>query len=186
MAHQYGSKRLELRRPPLIVSGLYVVGGGLLLALALVGILYNWGIVSGAYEFIRLWLSGPSATGYEVLVRIFYLLSMVLYVGIVVLLLVRAIMIGAGFAVSGLTEIFTWGASANIPAAFRDHNAVRRGFREGILSIYEPLAPWIRVMFGPAMQPISGRRETLDEFAELVRDRLLHQQEQLKHLARLT
>jgi hypothetical protein len=51
MFEDYTSKRLQLRRPPLALSILWVVGGGIIILILLASVLINYKLFSNIYQF---------------------------------------------------------------------------------------------------------------------------------------
>ncbi|NIM96431.1 MAG: hypothetical protein GTO18_22250 [Anaerolineales bacterium] len=174
MSNEYTSRRLEVRRPPLILCIVQIGAGLVMLVLILVSLIYNYSILTESYQFAADLIGEPIYTEYtteEDLVML-SIITLGLFALIYVIALLRFSVMGLKFVFSGISEIVTPWMPANIPAGYRDYGEVVKGFKEHTLSIYKPLDSFISGLFGAnSMFAAPSRRNIVEENSQKLRSR---------------
>lgn len=176
MFENYSSERIEVRRPPIVVSVVQILAGTLLLLLVLVSLSTNYGLLQDAYKSTSdLGDVLRGELGVEILFAAVYVLTVFLFF----LLLIPAIFItvtkGISYIIKGLSEIVTPWMPANIPSQFRNYQELVKGFKEHSLSNYQILDPFISGFFGKNTMFLSPtRRDVVLENAKSMRSRLFN------------
>ncbi len=145
MSTTYGSKRLQVRRPPLTFSLTQIGGGILILLLVLASVPFNYEIVTEFFSYLS------HLTGYsdlEEATRSVYALSIGIFALFFVPALIRAAIMGLRYLFGGLGEIVRPWMPANIPKPFRNYVEVGRGFRDRALSVYSAIDTFVSGVFG--------------------------------------
>jgi hypothetical protein len=173
MFEDYTSKRLQLRRPPLALSILWVVGGGVIILILLASVLLNYKLFSNIYQFgLNLIEMGRFGDVMDLISRV-ALLTLAVFAGIYLPAFIKFLIMGSKFALRGISEIVTPWMPANIPEPFQDYAEVDKGFMERTLSIYEPLTPFLSGIFGRnSMFVTPVRREIIEENGEILKRRM--------------
>jgi hypothetical protein len=173
MFEDYTSKRLQLRRPPLALSILWVVGGGIIILILLASVLINYKLFSNIYQFgLNLIEMGEFEDALDLISRV-ALLTLAVFAGIYLPAFIKFLIMGSKFALRGISEIVTPWMPANIPEPFQDYAEVDKGFMERTLSIYEPLTPFLSGIFGRnSMFVTPVRREIIEENGEILKRRM--------------
>ncbi|MEN6434420.1 MAG: zinc ribbon domain-containing protein [Anaerolineaceae bacterium] len=127
---QYGSQRLNIRRPPVLYAGLTVAGGFLLLLLVIISSFINYGHVRPVVEQMY-----P--------LQVFYLIFLaIMTISLFIIALVR---IG-----TGIRELVAPVMAANIPRDFGNKVDVYNAFTNRVISTYQfNTAGGMRAMYGP-------------------------------------
>jgi hypothetical protein len=170
MSEDYTSKRLQLRRPPLILSVLWVIGGGIIILVLLVSVLFNYKLFSNIYQFAIGWIEGDRIGDVlDILSRV-ALLTLAVFVVVFFPAFLRTLVMGSQFVLKGISEIVTPWMPANIPEPYQDYSEVDRGFMERTLSIYKSLPPFLSGIFGGnSMFVTPVRRKIIEENGEMLK-----------------
>lgn len=137
MSNMYSSQRLDIRRPPFLVSLLEFIGGAALLILGIivsVRIFNNFRAIGITIERLG---DDP--------VMIFVLLSFLLTIILGLIVLIR----GLKFIIHGLTEMIAPWRPSNIPAGYQNYDGVYKAFRQRNLNCYSQTTGRLRTIFGP-------------------------------------
>jgi hypothetical protein len=139
MSDVYSSQRLDIRRPPVIVSVMEIVGGVILVLLAVVTAIRlttNFREIRGIFENMRY---DPNPV---------FLLQLLAYIVIVIIGL-RLLIRGLKLMIHGLSEYVTPWRPSNIPGNFYDYSSVFNAFKQRILNCYVQTTGPLRSIFGP-------------------------------------
>lgn len=171
---EYASKHLGLRRPPLLLSIMQVAGGGMILILVLLGLFQNYSLFKETYPFGSSLLRNAELdhSGMTYIHSRAFILASAIFLIIFLPSLLRVIVKGLKWLVSGFSEIVTPWIPSNIPEAFRDYAEVEKGFKDRTLSIYKPFEPFISGIFGGKSLFITPtRRKIVEENGTELRNR---------------
>ncbi|TET85967.1 MAG: hypothetical protein E3J37_00680, partial [Anaerolineales bacterium] len=160
MSMEYGSRQLEVRRPPSRV-GLIQVGGSLIvLVLILISGFFNYRVIGGSIQIVYGLLSGEGFGRGETVEIIGVVYSLAL--GIFALFFLPAVLKSLASAfkqvIRGVSELVTPWMPANIPGPYQNYEEVEKGFRERMLSIYQTSDPFISGLFGANTMFLSPAR----------------------------
>jgi hypothetical protein len=172
MSEDYTSKRLQLRRPPLILSISWVIGGGIIILTLFVSVLFNYKFFSNIYQFGTGLIEGDRGGDVLDLIAKITIFTLVIFLVVFFPAFLRYLIKGFQFVLRGISEIVTPWMPANIPEPYQDYEEVDRGFMERTLSIYKPLTPFLSGIFGGnSMFVTPVRREIIEENGEMLKMR---------------
>jgi hypothetical protein len=172
---EYASKRLELRRPPLALSAIQVTCGLLILAFVVTGLIYNLIMLRDSYQFGSGLLRSAEGNhnGMTYPASRLYVLTFILFLLVLFPIMLRYIIRGLKWIVSGFSEIVTPWMPANIPDSFRDYAEVEKGFKDRSLSVYKPFDSFISGIFGGnSMFVTPARRNIVEENGKELKNRV--------------
>lgn len=173
MRKEYGSQRLKVRRPPIIVNGARVVGGLLILLLVFLSIPYNYNFLVDLFDRLVSTLEHASSSIDEI-TGAAYIAAMVAFACFFLPAIIRAAISGLKFVFGGLSEIVRPWMPANVPVKFRDYQEVARGFKDRALTIYKSLDAFTSGILGKNTMFLSPvQREVVEDNAKRLKRRLL-------------
>lgn len=182
----FSSKRLNIRRPPLIVSAAKLCSGLIVIAMALVSALVTYDLLtrlirSRQFNDLRNFVtqiqdSGrfPRMANDELIISLAYALAILLFGLVFLPTILGAVIRGLRFILIGLGEIVRPWMPALIPLPFRNYADVINGFKQHILSLYRPMENFVSATFGKNTMFLSPvRRRVVAENARYLKGRVL-------------
>lgn len=162
MSNMYSSQRLDIRRPPFLVSLLEFIGGAVLLILGfIVG-----GRILQDFQWVRVEIErwgDVSVTSLQF--RILILLSYFFTIILCLVVLIR----GLKFIIHGLTEMIAPWRPSNIPAGYQNYDGVYKAFRQRSINCYSQTTGRLRTIFGPNTMFLTPvQREVVSSNAEAI------------------
>jgi len=160
MPMEYGSRQLEVRRPPSRVGLIQIAGSLIVLVLILISGFFNYRAIGGSIQIVYDLLTGDGFGRGETIEIIGVVYSLAL--GIFALFFLPAVFKSLAFAfkqvIRGVSELVTPWMPANIPGPYQNYEEVKKGFRERTLSIYQTSDPFVSGLFGANTMFLSPAR----------------------------
>ncbi len=147
LAIGYGSKRLGVRRPPIVASIISLGAGGLLLILSIVSLLLTIRFVNTTYATYETMFQGNRTPQLE---DTFFLIGFLAFAVIYGPMLLWAFIGGLIMIGKSTRELLQPWRPANVPADFNNYEDVIRAFKERVISHYRQ---YLRSLGGSLLGP---------------------------------